>query len=79
VLDELMAQTSDAGLAELAGALAAGFADRGRAAQRRRALIGLALDFWTWRRLNREGLDDRSGADAMAEAVATVGAPRVRG
>src|SRR6478609_5211211 len=53
-----LAQTADAGLALLADALAAGFRDRGRVAARRRALIGLALDFWTWRRLDREELDD---------------------
>jgi AcrR family transcriptional regulator len=76
-LDELLAHGSDAGLAEIADALAAGFAGRGRAAQRRRAVIGLALDFWTWRRLDREGLDDRAAAGAMAEAVACAGAPRV--
>ena len=78
-LDELMAQTSDAGLAEIAGALAAGFGARGRAAERRRAVIALALDFWTWRRLDREGLDDDTAAEVMAEAVAGAGSPRVRG
>jgi hypothetical protein len=37
-----------------------------------RALIRLALDFWTWRRLNLEGLDDGIAADLMTEVI---GAP----
>ncbi len=77
-LDELMHQSSDAGLAQIADALAGGFPARGRGrdAQRRRALAGLALDFWTWRRLVREGLDDAGAAQAMAEAVAGAVPPR---
>jgi hypothetical protein len=56
----------------LADALAGAFGGRshGRTAQSRRALIGLALDFWTWRRLDREGLDDKAAAALMARAVA---------
>ena len=69
-LDELLQQTADVGLAQLSDALAAGFADRGRAAVRRRALILLALDFWTWRRLAGQGLDDDEAAALMADAVA---------
>jgi AcrR family transcriptional regulator len=69
-LDDVLTQTADAGLARLADALAAGFKDRGRVAARRRALIGLALDFWTWRRLDREGLDDDAAAALMAHAIA---------
>jgi hypothetical protein len=34
-------------------------------------LIRLALDFWTWRRLSREGLDDESAAELMAAAAVT--------
>jgi hypothetical protein len=33
----------------------------------------LALDFWTWRRLASEGLDDEDAADLMAGAVAGAG------
>ena len=77
-LDHLMQETADAGLAEIADALAAGFAGGHRSAERQRAVIGLALDFWTWRRLDREGLDDDTAADVMAEAVAGAGSPRVR-
>jgi AcrR family transcriptional regulator len=74
-LDALMTQTADARLGELADALGAGFGLRGRRAERQRALIGLALDFWTWRRLDREGLGDDAAADLMAQAVACVPPP----
>lgn len=72
-LDEVLEQTADAAFAELADGLAAGFGGRGRAAARRRALIALALDFWTWRRLDREGLDDDGAAAVMAQAIAGAG------
>jgi AcrR family transcriptional regulator len=68
-LDALMTETADARLSELAAALCVGFRLRGRRAERQRALIRLALDFWTWRRLTREGLDDDAAADLMTEAV----------
>jgi AcrR family transcriptional regulator len=77
-LDQLMQDSSDAGLAEVADALAAGFGRRGRGAERRRAMIGLAVDFWTWHRLDREGLDDRSAAEVMSDAIAGAASPRVR-
>lgn len=76
-LDALLHQTADVGLGQIADALAGGFPrGRGRAAERRRALIGLAVDFWTWRRLDREGLDDATAAETMAEAVAGAAPPR---
>ena len=31
--------------------------------------MALALDFWTWDRLAREGLDDASAAELMAGVV----------
>jgi AcrR family transcriptional regulator len=34
-----------------------------------RALLRLAVDFWTWQRLSGEGLDDRTAAGLMAGAV----------
>jgi AcrR family transcriptional regulator len=71
-VDALMKQTVDIQMAELASALAAGFGARGRRAERLRALLGLALDFWTWRRLDREGLDDSAAANLMTEAIAAV-------
>jgi AcrR family transcriptional regulator len=64
-LDAWMAQSTDRALAELAAGLAAGF-DRPDA----RALVALALDFWTWQRLDREGLDDAAAAELMAGVVA---------
>ena len=63
-LDAWMAQTADPALAGLADALAAGF-DREDA----RPLVALALDFWTWQRLDREGLDDDAAAALMAGVV----------
>jgi AcrR family transcriptional regulator len=68
-LEDWMARTADAGLDELASGLTAGFGVRGRRAERLRAHLGLALDFWTWRRLSREGLDDEAAADLMAESA----------
>jgi AcrR family transcriptional regulator len=69
-LDAVLAQTADVALGQLADALAGAFNDRRRVAVRRRALIGLALEFWTWRRLSRQGLDDDAAAALMAQAVA---------
>ena len=63
-LDALLAETIDAQQAGLVDALARGL--RGR---RPRALIALALDFWTWQRLTGEGLSDRGAADLMAGLV----------
>jgi AcrR family transcriptional regulator len=68
-LDRFMEQNIDRVQAGLAGDLAAGFG--GRRAERTGALIRLALDFWTWRRLSGEGLDDKAAADLMAGAIAT--------
>jgi len=68
-LDRFLEQNVDRMLDGLGVDLAAAFAVRGRRADRRRALIRLALDFWTWRRLAREGLDDEAAADLMAAAV----------
>jgi AcrR family transcriptional regulator len=68
-LDRFLEQNVDCMLDGLGVDLAAAFAVRGRRADRRRALIRLALDFWTWRRLAREGLDDEAAADLMAAAV----------
>jgi AcrR family transcriptional regulator len=73
-LDRFMEQDIDRLQAELADDLAAAFRLRDRRAERTRALIRLALDFWTWRRLSREGLDDEAAADLMAGAIATHGA-----
>lgn len=68
-LDALMKQTADARLVQLTEALVGGFASQADGAQRQRVLIRLALDFWTWRNLKREGLDDDAAADLMTEAI----------
>jgi AcrR family transcriptional regulator len=65
-LDSLMQRTADARLDQLADTLAAGFGT----SEERRALVRLALDFWTWRRLSHEGLADDAAADLMT-GVAT--------
>ena len=60
-LDAWVARSSDPLLAALADRAAEGI-DRPQA----RALVALALDFWTWDRLDREGLDDADAAALMA-------------
>jgi AcrR family transcriptional regulator len=69
-LDQFMTQGIDRLQTRLADDLAAGIPARGRRAERLKALIRLALDFWTWRRLSGEGLDDEAAGDLMAAAVA---------
>jgi AcrR family transcriptional regulator len=71
-LDEFMRANGDRAVAELAGTLAAGFGARGSRAERLRALVALALDFGTWRRLSRDGLDDPAAAELMSRAVAAI-------
>jgi AcrR family transcriptional regulator len=68
-LDSLLERTMDAQQSRLAAALSAGFRARGPRRERLRALIGLALDFWTWHRLDRESLDDGSAAELMADVI----------
>jgi AcrR family transcriptional regulator len=63
-LDAWMARSTDPVLAELAARLSAGF-DRPDA----HALVALALDFWTWQRLDRQGLDDDAAAELMTGVV----------
>jgi AcrR family transcriptional regulator len=70
-LDRFMEQNVDRMLDGLVDDLSAAFAVRSRRADRLHALIRLALDFWTWRRLAREGLDDEAAADLMAAAIST--------
>jgi len=68
-LDRLLTETGDTRAAELAAELTAAFAV-GRADRLRvRAAVALALDFWAWRRLTREGLSDDAAARVMADAV----------
>ncbi len=70
-LDSLMVRTTDARAAELAQALAAGLVEGGRRRRDVEALVALALDFWTWRRLASEGVSDAGAARLMAKAIRT--------
>jgi AcrR family transcriptional regulator len=70
-LDALLAETLDVQMAQLADALAAGFG----AARGVRPLLAVAVEFGTWQRLAREGLDDRAAARLMAAAVAGTASP----
>jgi len=71
-LEAWMSKTVDVQVGELATGLAAGFGLRGRRADRLRALVRVALDFWTWRCLAHEGLDDPAAADLMADSLSAV-------
>ena len=75
-LDRFLEQNIDRMLAELADDVATAFAVRGRRADRLHALVRVALDFWAWRRLAGEGLDDRAAADLLADVVASSAASR---
>jgi hypothetical protein len=68
-LDELLSESVDARMAALAGALAPGGGPE-------RALVAVALDFWTWHRLDAEGLSDEEAARLMADAVRRAAPPR---
>jgi AcrR family transcriptional regulator len=59
-LDAFMAEFADPIQSALAARLSEGF---------ERPLVALALDFWTWQRLDREGLDDAAAADLMARTA----------
>jgi AcrR family transcriptional regulator len=59
-LDAWMTASTDPVVAELAARLSEGLD---------RPLVALALDFWTWQRLDREGLDDDAAAELMTRAV----------
>ncbi len=65
-LERWMASSADVSQDGLAAELAEGFGRKGAAAERTRALIRLALDFWTWHRLSTEGLDDARAAALMS-------------
>jgi AcrR family transcriptional regulator len=74
-LDALLARTRDPAIDDLTKTLTAGFASRGKAARRLRAVIALALDFWTWQRLTQEGLSDGRAAELMTDLVACAASP----
>jgi AcrR family transcriptional regulator len=68
-LDKVMRIRMDQQFAQLADALASGFAPKGPQAKAVRAAVALALDFWTWRRLASEGTSDEAAAALMVGAV----------
>jgi hypothetical protein len=74
-LDAVLTRVVDVPQMELASALAAGFGLGGPGGERLRAVIRLAVDFWTWRRLTEAGLGDDDAAGAMSEAAAALAAP----
>jgi hypothetical protein len=59
-LDAFMAEFADPIQAALAARLCESF---------ERPVVSLALDFWTWQRLDREGLDDAAAADLMTRSA----------
>lgn len=61
-LDALLRTSVDARMGRLADGLAPGGGPA-------RALAAVAVDFWTWHRLDAEGLDDETAAALMARAV----------
>ena len=67
-LDALLADSVNARMAALAVALA----PEGGA---RRAFVALALGFWTWHRLDAEGLTDDQAAAVMVSALRCVTTP----
>jgi AcrR family transcriptional regulator len=71
-LDEFMRANGDVALGGLADAAMAGFESGSDRSGRVRALVRVALDFWTWERLTGEGLDDDGAADLMTEAIASL-------
>lgn len=73
-LDRFLDQNIDRVLAELADDLSAAFGAHGVRARRLHALVRVALDFWTWSRLTREGLADDDAAEVMVGAVTAAAA-----
>ena len=55
--------------AEAGAGLATGWGARGKAAERLRATLGLALDFSAWRTLHERGLDREQTVAVMTSAV----------
>jgi AcrR family transcriptional regulator len=68
-LDALLAESSDRQLDQLAGALAQGLAVRAEPVVATRAIVRLALDFSTWKRLTSTGLSDDDAANLMTRVA----------
>ena len=67
-LDAVMRVRTDQQMAELADTLAAAF-ELARDTLAVRAAVGLAIDFWTWRRLSSEGMTDAAASLVMMNSV----------
>ena len=78
VLDEYMRNNADAALAGLADVATAGFELEAGSAPRVRSLVRVALDFWTWDRLEAEGMSDGEKAELMTDAIAAIAGWRWR-
>ncbi|MFC5175251.1 TetR/AcrR family transcriptional regulator [Nocardioides taihuensis] len=65
-VDRFLAATVDLQQDDVAARLAASL---GAGTTGQRALVRLAVDYWTWARLDAEGLDDRAAAEVMTWAV----------
>jgi AcrR family transcriptional regulator len=59
---------------DLGDTLAAALSPAAGSAQRVRAAVSLALDFWTWRRLAAQGMSDDDAAPLMVDAIRAAGA-----
>jgi hypothetical protein len=70
-LDALLRDSVDARMAALADGLAAGFSDGDTPSRAVHAAVAVAIDFWTWRRLADEGLDEDAAAALVARMVAS--------
>lgn len=68
-LDAAMMVRMDRPMSGLVDALAAGFGPKDDSAAGLRAVVALALDFWTWRRLTGQGLSDDDAAAVMVGAA----------
>lgn len=65
-VDRFLTENVDTQQDELAARLADSLGSGGAGG---RALVRLAVDYWTWARLDAEGLDDRAAAEVMTRAV----------
>jgi len=68
-LDDFLGRGIDANLDAIAAELVGRFSGGPKQTSKRLALTRLALDFWSWRRLTREGLDDAEAAGAMTGMI----------
>lgn len=69
-LDDFLGAGIDRMQADLVAALADASDESAGHNEEQQAMLRLALDFWTWRRLSIEGLSDTAAADLMATSVA---------